>query len=64
MFYWVQFDEPWYKYYASFNLTQDKFGLRADPPYFSNIENGSGLLGIMRVDSAVVALPEKLISGQ
>ncbi len=64
VFYIAQFDEPWYKYYASSNLTQDKFGLRVDSPYFSNIENGSGLFGSMRVDSVVVALPEKLVSGQ
>jgi len=64
VFYLAQFNEPWYKYYASSNLAQDKYGLRIDSPYFSNIESGSGLFGAMCVDSVVIAIPEKLVPGQ
>lgn len=58
VFYLIQFDEPWYKYYATGNLFQDRLAVRLDSPDYSNIEGGFGLFGSLRVDSTVVPLPE------
>jgi len=58
VFYLIQFNEPWYKHYASGNLFQDRLGVRLDPPDYSNIQGGVGLFGGFHVDSTVVPLPE------
>lgn len=58
VFYLVQFDEAWYRYYATVNLFQDRLAVRLDPPDYSNIQGGYGLFGSFRVDSTVVPLPE------
>lgn len=58
VFYLVQFDEQWYKYYATANLFQDKLSVRVDPPDYTNIRGGMGLFGSVRVDSVVIPLPE------
>lgn len=58
VFYLVQFDEQWYKYYATANLFQDKHAVRVDPPDYTNIQGGMGFFGSFRVDSVVVPLPE------
>jgi hypothetical protein len=58
VFYLVQFDEQWYKYYATANLFQDRLAVRVDPPDYTNIQGGLGLFGSFRVDSVVVPLPE------
>lgn len=58
VFYLIQFNEPWYKHYASGNLFQDRLGVRLDPPDYSNILGGVGLFGAFHVDSTVVPLPE------
>ena len=58
VFYLIQFDEPWYKYFASSNLRQDKLSHRVEPPHYTNILGGVGLFGSFHVDSVVVALPE------
>lgn len=58
VFYLIQFDENWYKYYAAVNLFQDRLGVRLDPPDYSNIQGGYGLFGSFRVDSTVIPLPE------
>jgi len=54
----IQFDEAWYKYYASANLFQDRLSVRVDPPDYSNIQGGWGMFGSIRVDSIVVPLPD------
>lgn len=58
VFYLIQFDEEWYKYYAAVNLFQDRLAVRLDPPDYSNVQGGFGLFGSFRVDSTVVPLPE------
>jgi len=58
VFYLVQFDENWYKYYAAVNLFQDPLAVRLDQPDFTNIRGGSGVFGSFRVDSSIVPLPE------
>lgn len=58
VFYLAQFDEQWYKYYATANLFQDKHAVRVDPPDYTNIQGGMGFFGSFRVDSVVIPLPE------
>ncbi len=58
VFFLIQFDEAWFKHYATGNLFQDRLGVRLDPPDYTNIQNGWGLFGSFRVDSTVVQLPE------
>jgi hypothetical protein len=58
VFFLIQFDEQWYKYYATANLFQDKLSVRVDPPDYSNVRGGEGFFGSFRVDSVVVPLPE------
>lgn len=61
VFFLIQFDEAWYKHYATGNLFQDKLGVRLDPPDYTNIQGGWGLFGSFRVDSTVVELPEYIV---
>jgi hypothetical protein len=57
--YLVQFDEPWYKYYANANIFHDKLSVRVDPPAdYTNVFGALGVFASMRVDSAVWQLPE------
>ena len=58
--YYVQFDDPWYKYYATTNLFEDKLGVRLDNPLYSNMNGSIGLFGSMRVDSVIVPLQETI----
>lgn len=61
VFYLVQFDEAFTKYYLNANQYRDKFAVRlAEPPDYSNINGAVGLFGSIRVDSTVWRLPEIL----
>ncbi|HXG06984.1 MAG TPA: DUF4249 family protein [Nitrososphaera sp.] len=61
VFYLVQFDDPFYKYYSNANLFRDKLAIRLDePPDYTNISGGIGLFASVRVDSAVWNLPESI----
>lgn len=58
VFYLVQFDEAWYKYYGTARIYQDRYSIRLDEPDYTNIVGGAGLFGSFRVDSLVYQLPE------
>lgn len=56
----IQFDNEWYRYYATIGLFQDRLGVRVERPEYTNIQGGWGVFGSLRVDSAVIQLPELL----
>lgn len=58
VFYLIQFDEPFYKYYSLAHQFQDRYTIRLDDPDFSNIPNGAGLFASLTVDSLSYDLPE------
>lgn len=61
VFYLVQFDEAFTKYYLNANQFRDKLAVRlGEPPDYSNINGAVGLFGSIRVDSSVWRLPEFL----
>lgn len=60
VFYLVQFDEPYYRYYSIVNLSQDRYGVLREEPDNTNISAGVGLFASMRVDSVVWNLPETI----
>lgn len=57
VFYNIQFDENWYRYYSTARTFQDRFTARLDEPDFSSLTNGVGLFASMTVDSAQHKLP-------
>ena len=58
VFYLVQFEETWYRYYGIVNTVRDKYSIRLDDPDFTNITGGTGLFASFAVDSLEVPLPE------
>lgn len=57
VFYLVQMDDSWYKYYQSSNISKNPYAVRVNMPTYTNIEGGVGLFSSMRVDSVVHQLP-------
>lgn len=57
IFYVIQYNLEWYKYYSSTRTFQDSYSVRLDEPDFSNIPGGLGLFAGFSVDSVSVPLP-------
>lgn len=60
VFYLIQFDDPFYKYYSVANSYKDKYSTRLDEPLYTNIQNGIGVFGSITIDSTEVVLPENI----
>lgn len=58
VFYLVQFDENFYKYYGLANAYKDRYTTRLDELDFTNIKGGAGVFGSVTVDSISYVLPE------
>jgi hypothetical protein len=63
VFYVIQFDQPYYRYYSIVNNYRDKLAIRLDEPDYTNILGGSGLFASIRVDSTSWDLPEFIAPG-
>jgi hypothetical protein len=63
MFYLIQFDQPYYRYYSIVNNYRDRLAVRLDEPDYTNISGGSGLFASIRVDSTSWDLPEFIAPG-
>lgn len=61
VFYVVQFDESWYRYYGTARTFRDRFTVRLDEPDFSNLQNGVGLFASFVVDSLSHPLPSFIV---
>ena len=60
VFYLIQYDENWFKYYQSVRVYRDKHSIRLDEPDFTNIRGGAGVFGSLTIDSTSVVIPEDL----
>ena len=58
VYYLIQFDETWYRYYGVANAVSDKFTVWLDEPDFTNIQSGVGVFASLTVDSIDFGLPE------
>lgn len=61
VFYVIQFDENWYRYYGTARTFRDRFTVRLDEPDFSNLQNGVGLFASFVVDSLSHPLPSFIL---
>lgn len=61
VFYNIQFDENWYRYYSTARTFQDRFTARLDEPDFTTLTGGVGLFAAMTVDSAAHQLPQVIL---
>lgn len=57
IFFVIQYNEAWYKYYSSTRTFQDSYSIRLDEPDFGNIPGGLGLFAGRTVDSVSVPIP-------
>lgn len=58
VFFLLQGEEQFYKYYSVVNGFRDAFSIRTDQPSYSNINGGLGIFAGYSVDSLVHKLPE------
>ncbi len=63
IYYTIQFDENWYRYYTTARTFRDRFSMRLDEPDFTNIRGGVGLFASIAVDSVSWKLPEAILPG-
>jgi hypothetical protein len=60
----LSFDENLYSYYYSIQRFNDPYSLRLDAPFYSNINNGYGVFGVVTTDSNTIWIPGSWITGE